>query len=441
MSASLIAMNALLQRARGGLHKAEAVSALCAGSRKRFLSSSPPAAEPEMVSSSHMASEVNDRHRTFPALLPDNQPLLMGAGPSNPHPKSLAAMSTPMIGHMHKECFELMDEIQEGLRYAFQTDGKHVIGLSASGGAAMETAVANLLEPGEKALVSVAGIWGERFSEKCRRHGAEVEVINKCAGQSLSLDEIGAALDEHKPDLFFTTHGESSSGTRQKLEGVAELCAKYGTLLCVDTVCTLGGEPFFADKWGIDLVYTGAQKCLGCPPGLSPIYFSDRAIHKVQNRETPVNIFNFDILEVGKQWGLFGETRPYHHTPPVSLLFAMREALNEMGREGLPAMWERHQACHNLLWKGLRKLGLRPFVKNPEDRLSTVNCVALPDGVDANELIKHCMTKYNLEIQGGLGRTAGRIIRVGLMGYNCTHRNVNSVISSIETGLEEQGFL
>jgi len=236
-------------------------------------------------------------------------------------------------------------------------------------------------------------------------------------------------------------HGESSSGTKQKLDGVGELCQKHGTLLVVDTVCTLVGEPFFTDAWNIDLVYSGAQKCIGCPPGLSPMTYSKRAMEKVMSRKTKPDIFSFDVTEVGKQWGFNGDKRPYHHTPPINIMFAMREALQIVSEEGLENSWNRHLNAHYQLWEGLDKLGLKPFVKNPEDRLATVNCIEIPEGLDAGRLIAHAYDKYNLEISGGLGGTAGKVFRIGLMGYNCTPRNVESVVSAFEAGLKEQKFL
>jgi len=427
--------------AKNGLAMEKGSAAVASVMVQKHFSSSAMPQEVETSELSAYTSSVSDAHRPKDSLIKTKEMLLMGPGPSNSYPRVLDAMGRQLIGHMHKPCFDLQDEVQEGLRYVFQTEGKYVIGLSASGGAAMETTVVNLLEPGEKALVSVAGIWGERFSEMCERHGAEAVQLRKDPGESLSLDEIAKALEEHKPQVLFLCHGESSSGTKQNLEGVGELCAKHGTLFAVDTVCTLAGEPFFVDDWGIDLVYSGAQKCLSCPPGLSPIFFSDKAMEKIHNRKTKVDIFNFDITEVGKQWGFYGEKRPYHHTPPVSLLFAMREALNITAEVGLPTLWENHLAAHNQLWDGLSGLGLKPFVTKAENRLSTVNCISIPEGVDGPALQAHAMNKYGLEIAGGLGGTAGKIWRIGLMGYNCTPRNVDAVITAFKSGLEEQRFL
>merc|ERR1712157_127738 len=246
-----------------------------------------------------------------------------------------------------------------------------------------------------------------RFTEKCLRHGAEVVQLVKEAGLTPSYDEIAKVLEEEKPQVLFLCHGESSSGTKQKLDGIGELCAKHGTLLVVDTVCTLVGEPFFADAWGIDLVYSGAQKCIGCPPGLSPMTYSDKAYEKVMSRKQKPDIFSFDVTEVGRQWGFNGDKRPYHHTPPINIMFAMREALQIVS----------------------------------EERLATVNCIEIPDGVDAPRLIAHADDKYNLEISGGLGGTAGKVFRIGLMGYNCTPRNVESVVTAFEAGLKEQKWL
>lgn len=439
-------MQAVAKNVRQGVNALHGSTAVLGASLKKVFASSASLPAEAEISESYVQSQlgyVSDKHKVTdaPSLLQAPDYLLMGPGPSNPYPRAETAMSRSIIAHMSPYCYSIMDEIQEGLKYVLQTESKYTFGLSASGGAAMETTVANLMEPGDKAVISVAGIWGERFAEKVRRKGGIAITLDKESGETLSFEEIKAAVEEHKPKVFFTTHGESSSGTRQSLEGVGELCAANGTLLAVDTVCTLGGEPFFTDKWGVDVVYSGAQKCIGCPPGLSPMSFSEKAIEAVKARKTPVDSFSFDILEVGKQWGMFGDARPYHHTPPVNILFAMREALDIMAEEGLQASWERHNACHNQLWEGLSELGLKPFVEKAEDRLSTVNCIAVPEGVDAAVLIKHAFDKHKLEISGGLGRTAGKIWRVGLMGYNCTPRNVDSVIAAFKSGLKDQGYL
>jgi len=251
-----------------GLFNVNALAAVSAKELSSASASSAMAAEVAQeaaVSNTHI---LKNEHFDLP------EPLMMGPGPSNPYPRANVAMGKALVGHMHAACFPLMDEIQSGLKYVFQTDNKATFGLSASGGAAMDAAASNLLEPGEKAVVSVSGIWGERFTEKALRHGAEVVQLRKEAGLTPSYEEIAAVLEKEKPQVLFLAHGESSSGTKQRLDGIGELCAKHNTLLVVDTVCTLVGEPFFADNWGIDLVYSGAQKCIGCPPGLSPMTFS-----------------------------------------------------------------------------------------------------------------------------------------------------------------------
>merc|ERR1711981_66372 len=433
MSSSMATM--ALARAKKGATLLEKAGAALAVSGKEFSSSSAEVAEVVL------GETVSDSYKLKKCHFEIPEPLMMGPGPSNPYPRANDAMSKALLGHMHAPMFPLMDEIQAGLKNILQTDNEATFGLSASGGAAMDAAVSNLLEPGEKAVVSVSGIWGERFTEKCLRHGAEVVQLRKEAGLTPSFEEIEKVLEEEKPAVLFLCHGESSSGTKQKLDGVGELCQKHGTLLVVDTVCTLVGEPFFTDAWNIDLVYSGAQKCIGCPPGLSPMTYSKRAMEKVMSRKTKPDIFSFDVTEVGKQWGFNGDKRPYHHTPPINIMFAMREALQIVSEEGLENSWNRHLNAHYQLWEGLDKLGLKPFVKNPEDRLATVNCIEIPEGLDAARLIGHAYDKYNLEISGGLGGTAGKVFRVGLMGYNCTPRNVESVVSAFEAGLKEQKFL
>eukprot|EP00241_Pyramimonas_parkeae_P006149 CAMPEP_0114247370 /NCGR_PEP_ID=MMETSP0058-20121206/12987_1 /TAXON_ID=36894 /ORGANISM="Pyramimonas parkeae, CCMP726" /LENGTH=393 /DNA_ID=CAMNT_0001360673 /DNA_START=124 /DNA_END=1305 /DNA_ORIENTATION=+ len=366
--------------------------------------------------------------------------ILMGPGPSNSHPRALAAMALPQLGHMHPPFLKIMDEISDYLRYLMQTDTKYTCAISGSGHMAMEASIANVLEPGEKILVGENGIWGTRVCDLAARYNLEVVSMKKPAGETYSLEELKAALDQHKPQGLFLCQGESSAGTHQQIEGVGELCKATDTLLIVDTVCTLGGVPFHGDKWGVDVCYSGAQKALSAPPGASPMFMSEKAMNKLQSRKSVVATYNADMKLIGDYWGWYGK-RSYHHTGPISNFYSLREALAVTCEEGLEPLWARHQAMYEMLWDGLEgELGLERFVKDPKSRLPTVNTICVPEGVDAAKLSGFAMNKYNLEIAGGLGPTMGKVWRVGVMGYNAHPMNVNLVVTAFREGLAAQGY-
>lgn len=360
----------------------------------------------------------------------------MGPGPANADPRILAAQSLPLLGHMHPPFLKIMDEVQQGLQYLFQTDSPYTLCVSGTGHAGMEAAIANLVEPGETVVVGNKGIWGERVCDMAGRFGAEVVELKKEAGKTFTFEELKEAVETHKPAVLFLCQGESSTGVQQALGGLGEVCHANGTLLLVDTVCSLGGVPIFADKWGIDAIYSGSQKCLSAPPGGAPLFLSERALAKVKARKTKVRSYYLDLNLVGDYWGWFG-SRSYHHTGMVSMWYAMREALAIVAEEGLEAMWARHEAVHKQLWEGLGAMGLEPFVEDPKDRLCTVNTIKVPAGVDWAGVVKNAMDKYNVEIAGGLGPTAGKVWRVGLMGYNATPANVELVLAAFKDGLAQ----
>jgi len=367
------------------------------------------------------------------------QRILMGPGPSNSHPRALAAQSLPMLGHMHPPFLKIMDEISDYLRYLFQTDSKYTCAISGSGHMAMEACIANLLEPGEKILVGENGIWGTRVADMSDRFGLEVICLKKPAGETYTLAELEAAIKEHKPKALFLCAGESSAGTMQQIEGVGAITKANDCFFIVDTVCTLGGVPFKADEWDVDMVYSGGQKALSAPPGASPLMMNERAMQKIKNRKTKCRTYNADLLLIGDYWGWFG-SRSYHHTGPVSNFYGLREALAVTCEEGLEPLWARHQAMYELLWAGLGEAGLEPFVKDPKSRLPCVNTITVPQGVDGPALSNFAMQKYNLEIAGGLGPTAGKVWRVGVMGYNAQPMNVNMVVTAFKEGLAAQGY-
>lgn len=340
----------------------------------------------------------------------------------------------------HPPFFAIMDEIRSGLQYLFQTESPYTLCVSGTGHAGMEACIANLLEPGETIVVGNKGIWGARVVDMAARYGAKVVDLKAAPGTTFSLDTLRGALEEHRPAVLFLVQGDSSTGVHQSLAGVGDACRATGTLLLVDTVCSQGGVPMFADAWGVDAIYTGSQKCLSAPPGAAPLMFSQRAVDKLRARSSPVRSYYFDLNLVGAYWGWFG-ARIYHHTGMVSMWYAMREALAIVAEEGLEAAWARHAAQYAALWEGLEGMGLQRYVRADADRLITVNTVGIPPGVDGAALSKHAMDHYNVEIAGGLGPTAGLVWRVGLMGYNARPVNVQLVLTAFRHALRDQGFL
>ncbi|CAL5222062.1 g4362 [Coccomyxa viridis] len=368
------------------------------------------------------------------------QRYLMGPGPGNAHPRVLAAQSLPLLGHMHPAFFAIMDEIQDGLRYMFQTKSKYVCLISGTGHSGMEAAIANMLEPGETIVVGNNGIWGQRVCEIAERYGGKVINAEVPAGAALSLRKIEDELERNKPAVLFLCQGESSTGAHQALGGVAEACRKHDTILVVDTVCSLGAVPFYGDAWGVDCMYSGSQKVLGAPPGAAPFMLGERGFKKLKNRKTKVASWYFDLNMILDYWGCFGPKRFYHHTGMVSNWYGIREALGIASEEGLESMWERHRRLHLRLWEGLNELGLEPFVEKEQYRLVSVNTIKVPEGVDCLVLCKNAMDKYSVEIAGGLGPSAGKVWRVGIMGYNAQLTNVELVLTAFKDGLAQQGF-
>jgi alanine-glyoxylate transaminase/serine-glyoxylate transaminase/serine-pyruvate transaminase len=377
-----------------------------------------------------------------PAILknPINVPekLLMGPGPSNCSPRVLQACSLPIIGHMgHKEFNVILDDIKAGLQYTFQTRNKWTIAISGPGHLGMEAVLANLLEPGESIVIGCNGLWGARASETASRLGACVYKMEKPMGESFSKVDISDALEKHKPKVLFLVHSESSTGVMQSLEGIGDLCQSHNCLLVVDAVASLGGVPFYMDGWKIDAVYTGSQKVIGAPPGIAPISFSPRAVQVIRNRITPVKSFLCDMNLLSNYWDCNnGEPRIYHHTPPINILFGLREALSQVVQEKLENMWSRHAEATARLYRGVRAMGLELFVENQKDRLPTVTTIKIPTGVDWKLITQHAMDKHMIEIAGGLGPTVGKIVRIGVMGYNAYPGKVDRVLQALKEGIE-----
>lgn len=375
-----------------------------------------------------MTYSVNEKHRqTLPQLdLPPR--LLLGPGPSNVHPRVLQAIAMQPVGHLDPCYLTLMNEVQELLRYAWQTDNQITIPMSGTGSAAMEATLANIVEPDDIVLVGVNGYFGNRLVDMAGRYGAKVEKIVKPWGEVFSLDELKTALETYRPQVLALVHAETSTGARQPLEGVGELCRQYDCLLLLDTVTSLGGVPIFLDEWGVDLAYSCSQKGLSCPPGLSPFTMGERAVAKMQKRQTPIKNWYLDISLLTKYWG---QDRVYHHTAPVNMNFGLREGLRLIAEEGLTVRWQRHQATAELLWAGLAELGLTCHVPL-EYRLPTLTTVKIPDGVDGKAISLRLLNEYNIEVGNGLGELAGKVWRIGLMGFNSRPENVLLLLSALQ---------
>jgi alanine-glyoxylate transaminase / serine-glyoxylate transaminase / serine-pyruvate transaminase len=371
---------------------------------------------------------INDSGRLQLKPLEIPSRLLLGPGPSNAHPTVLQAMNTSPVGHLDLSFLALMDEIQSLLRYVWQTENSLTIAVSGTGTAAMEATIANAVEPGDVVLIGIAGYFGNRLVDMAGRYGADVRTITKPWGKVFNLDELQTALKTHRPAILALVHAETSTGARQPLEGVADLCREVGTLLLVDTVTSLGGVPLFLDAWGVDLAYSCSQKGLGCSPGASPFTMSLRAAEKLEQRQTKVANWYLDMSLLGKYWGA---ERTYHHTAPINLYYALREALRLLAEEGLANSWERHQKNVEYLWEGLENLGLSMHVEQ-EYRLPTLTTVCIPAGIDGKAIARQLLNEHNIEIGGGLGELAGKVWRVGLMGFNSRKESVDQLLAALQ---------
>ncbi|MEM6500552.1 MAG: alanine--glyoxylate aminotransferase family protein [Cyanobacteria bacterium P01_C01_bin.89] len=371
---------------------------------------------------------VSDRHRLQAAQLDVPTRLLLGPGPSNAHPRVLQALGMRQVGHLDPAFIELMNETQELLRYVWQTDNEVTIPVSGTGSAAMEATLANTVEPGDKVLIGINGYFGLRLTDMAERYGADVKQIFKPWGEVFSLEELRAAMEEHRPAMLALVHAETSTGACQPFEGVGDLCREFDCLLLADTVTSIGGVPLFVDEWGIDMVYAGGQKALSCPPGIAPLSFSDRALAKLNARKSKVPNWYLDLSLVGKYWG---SDRTYHHTAPINMNYAMRECLRLVAEEGLEERWARHQSTGELLWEGLADMGIECHVAK-EFRLPTLTTVKIPEGVDGKAVCKQLLADYNIEIGGGLGELGGKVWRVGLMGHNSRPETVVTLLAALK---------
>ncbi|WP_242521498.1 alanine--glyoxylate aminotransferase family protein [Motiliproteus sp. SC1-56] len=366
------------------------------------------------------------------------QRTLMGPGPSDVSPRVLAAMARPTIGHLDPEFVRMMDEVKQLLQYAFKTRNALTLPVSAPGSAGMEACFVNLVEPGDKVIVCENGVFGGRMRENVERFGGEVISVVDEWGQPVDLEKVRAAFEAH-PDvrLLAFIHAETSTGVRSDAASLAAIAREFGALTIMDAVTSLGGIEVDVDGWGIDAVYSGTQKCLSCPPGISPVSFSDRAVQKVQQRRASVPSWFLDKKLVMGYWGE-GARRTYHHTAPVNALYALHEALLILQEEGLETAWARHRHHHEALKAGLEAMGLALFVAGPW-RLPQLNTVVIPEGVDEARVRSRLLTRHSLEIGAGLGVLQGKVWRIGLMGHACNAHNVLHCLNSLETALIAEG--
>jgi len=352
---------------------------------------------------------------------------LMGPGPSDVSFRVLKALSTPLIGHLDPQFLKIMDHTQKMLRALFQTENKMTLAISGTGTSGMEACFVNLLEKGDKILIGVNGVFGSRMVEISERCEAEIYTVTSDWGKIIPVDEFINKIRELKPKVAALVHAETSTGVLQPLEEIGKVCQEMGTLLLIDCVTSLGGCPVKIDEWGVDAAYSGTQKCLSCPPGLSPVTFSDRAMEVIRNRTTKVQSWYLDLTMLDKYWG---SERVYHHTAPISMNYALYEALRIIFEEGLEKRFARHKRNHELLVKGLQELGFR-LSSQEGHRLPMLNAVIVPDGIDEAHLRKSLLTEYNLEIGAGLGPLKGKILRIGLMGESCTPNHVELILAAL----------
>lgn len=354
--------------------------------------------------------------------------ILMGPGPSDVHPRVLKAMATPLVGHLDPEFVSIMDEIKTMVQATFQTQNHLTFVVSAPGSAGMETCLVNLLEPGDEAVICIHGVFGGRMTDIAERCGAKVTKVEAPWGEPINPQQVKEALAKTKPKLVAIVHAETSTGVLQPLEEISEMVHDAGALLVVDAVTSYCGADLRVDEWGIDAIYSGTQKCLSAPPGLSPVSFSDRALTVLDNRKTKVQSWFLDLSLVKNYWA--GAKRAYHHTAPVSAMYALREAYRLVLEEGLENRFARHKRNHELLKKGLESLGFE-FLVDEAYRLPMLNAVKVPEGVDEGAIRKRLLEEYNIEVGGGLGKFAGKIWRVGLMGESSTRNHVNVLLSAL----------
>jgi len=359
------------------------------------------------------------------------QRMLFGPGPSDVAPSVLEAMARPVVGHLDPAFVGLLDEIGSMLRTVFRTANPVTFAVSGTGSAGMEMALVNLLEPGDRAVIGVAGVFGERLAEIARRCGARVDTVAVEWGRAVDPQQIADALRSGPAKLVAIVHAETSTGVRQPVDEIARLAGDAGALIVVDAVTSLAGIPVEVDGWGIDVCYSGTQKCLSVPPGLAPITFSPRAMEAIAARAAPVPSWYLDVTLITKYWGA---ERVYHHTAPISMLYALHEGLRLVLEEGLEARWKRHETLGAELRQRLERMGFE-LLAAEGFRLPQLTTAALPGGADERALRRRLLDEHGIEVGGGLGAFAGRAWRIGLMGESCRPEKLDQLTAAIESVL------
>lgn len=362
--------------------------------------------------------------------------ILMGPGPSDVHPRVLKAMATPLVGHLDPEFLKIMDELKALLKWVFQTENDLTFPVSGTGSAGMETVLVNLIERDDEVVVCVNGVFGERMADIAERAGGKLIRVESPWGRIIEPATLAATLARHKARIVAMVHAETSTGAWQPLDEISRIVHEHDALLVTDHVTALGGCPVKIDEWKIDAAYSGTQKCLSCPPGLAPVTFSPAAVQKIESRKTKVQSWYLDMTMVRKYWG---QERFYHHTAPISMIYALYESLRLIQEEGLEARFARHERNHRALMAGLTAMGLTPFAQQGH-RLWMLNAVNIPEGIDDLPVRQRLLKEYGIEIGGGLGSSKGKVWRIGLMGHSSTRRNVILLLSALESILADGGL-
>jgi alanine-glyoxylate transaminase/serine-glyoxylate transaminase/serine-pyruvate transaminase len=346
-------------------------------------------------------------------------------------------MATPLLGHLDPQFLSIMNDTQEMLRSAFQTKNVLTFPVSGTGSAGMETCVVNLIEPGDRMVVCVNGVFGQRMVDVAQRAGAAVTPLERPWGEVFDLDQIRSVLQKVRPKVLGIVHAETSTGAWQPAAELGKLCHEFDALLLLDTVTSLAGVPVAVDDWGVDAVYSGTQKCLSCPPGLAPVSFSPRAVDAIHRRKTKVQSWYLDMTMVERYWN---EERFYHHTAPITMIYALREALRLVHEEGLETRWVRHKKNHEALKAGLAALGIG-YAPAPGHQLPMLNAVRIPEGVNDLTTRQALLGEFGIEIGGGLGDFKGKVWRIGLMGHNSRPNTVLLFLAALEKCLLSQRVL
>ncbi len=371
---------------------------------------------------------------SYAELRPSSR-LLLGPGPSPVDPRVLRAMSTPTLGHLDPEFLQIMNDTMELLRYVFQTDNQLTVPMPGTGSAGMETAMVNLVEPGDRAIICVNGLFGQRMVDVASRCGAEVIQVSAPWGQIIDPEDVKKALAQGGVKLVGIVHAETSTGVHQPLEEISRIVHDHGAWFAVDAVTSLGGIPVRVNEWGIDICYSGSQKCLSCPPGLAPVTLGPWAVEVLNKRKNKVQSWYLDLTMIQRYWT---QERFYHHTAPVNMIYALREALRLIYEEGLEARFARHRLTSEALVAGLRAMGMEMAAQEGH-RLVSLNAVRIPEGVDDLAVRKRLLQEFDIEIGGGLGDFKGKVWRIGLMGHGSRKKNVFAVLTALEVALAAQG--